>query len=223
MNGAEDFDKSLKISKLTLKMTGLYFGKQKTTWTEYIRNTWFYYFNLQFLYTDIVGEFIWFFEKFQVGLSFNEVTFLVPCISMCLLGSVKAAYVFINEKHVMHLINRLRELHPQINKLQHNDNSAEGKLNKVIQDATKVLNFVVNVLSYTNAALYVAVICTPLIIMAVVYYRSGELKLYYPVLVSYPFINSSDIRVWPFAFVHQTWSGKNMLVKTLILKCNINN
>lgn len=209
MSGAKEFDNTMRISKLTLKLCGMGLGKPKNTWAEYFKNTWMFYFNMLILYTAIIGEILWIVKKMQVGIHFNEVTYSIPCFTFSILGTIKTVSILKNEVNVVNFLKRLKELHPNLKEEKHKFNDKdEENLNKYCKDAIRTLNLIINILAYTNSLLFVTVIFTPAIIMIYIYFKSGQAITLYPILVFYPYINSSDIRIWPMAYVHQSYSGK---------------
>lgn len=191
-----DFDESLKKINFAFRLTGLNIQNKKRT----RKQNCIYLFNFLWLNTDIIGALSWVFEGILNGKNFIELTYVAPCVTLSVLGDVKAIYLLLNEKKVLNLIEHMRNLEKKANGLV---NSEQENLTR---PDIKFLNVVIKVLNVLNCLMIVVFDLSPLILIAVKYFTRGELELMLPFMDVYPF-DGYDLRYWPWAYAHQIWSG----------------
>lgn len=189
-------DESLQKINFAFRMTGMNIKNEKRT----LKQNCVYLFNFLWLNTDILGALSWVIQGIFNGKNFTELTYVAPCLTLSILGDIKAIYLILNEKKVLKLIQKLRQLE------QRADQFENSERDDVIQPDIKFLNAVVKVLNLLNCLMIVVFDLSPLIIITVTYFTKGELQLMLPFLDVYPF-DSFDLRYWPFAYIHQIWSG----------------
>lgn len=199
------FDKTIKNVMFYLKLIGLNFENNIDH-----RRRWFYIYNFFHLNVDVGCEIVWLIlHAATTGIEFIEVTYIIPCLSLCFLGNAKALCFLFNMENVRELFLKLKELF-KVNEIKHPEKSTVWKELRKIGVMTKVL-------LYFNVSGAIGFALIPWVIFASKYYSTGEIKLSLPFIVSYPF-DYTDIRFYPFAYVHQLWTGtflcKNKFIKT---------
>lgn len=197
------FDQTIKKIELILRFGGFNIKSGEITSSDYIKSRIIYIINFVWLNVDLAGGIYWFIDGVKTGKDFLGLTYIAPCISLSTLANIKGLLLVVNEKHVHKLIENLRNLE---NKEKERQQSKEK--DEIIKKERDFLNIVINVINW----LYVFVILTfalsPIAIIMVKYYNTGELDLILPFLVLYPF-DPFKVKVWPFVYLHQLWSGKS--------------
>nr|ARO76430.1 odorant receptor 25 [Conogethes punctiferalis] len=189
------FDQSLQKIKFAFRLTGLNIQNEKRS----MKQNCVYLFNFLWLNTDIIGALFWVIDGMLSGKNFTELTYVAPCLTLSILGDVKAIYLVLNESKVHTLIANLRKLEQKANQFENFEQD------KLIEPDIRLFNVVIKVLNVLNCLMIVVFDLSPLIIIAVKYFTTGELELMLPFLDVYPF-DSFDLRYWPFAYIHQIWS-----------------
>lgn len=221
MKGKEAFDNSLKMTIITLWISGISVYNNNREFLKKIFSTLFY-FNLLWLYTDVFGEFFWLIEGIQSGKSFGELSMIAPCTTICLLATAKSAPLHFNRDLLMKVFNKLKELHPvhdnedpiPLNNEIYEDETKdmdETKLKeiekKMVNDALKFINIVSTFLSICFSMVVIVFSLSPLMSMAYDYHTEGKTDLKLPFLVKYFFDPFTKSR-WPLFYFHQVWSSK---------------
>nr|QIJ45790.1 olfactory receptor [Glyphodes pyloalis] len=188
-------DESLQKIKFAYHLTGLNIEHDKRT----LKQNCVFWFNFLWLNTDIIGALSWIIQGILCGKNFTELTYVAPCLTLSILGDIKAIYMALNERQVRDLIENLRKLEQKGSTF---DNLDEDKIK---EPDINFLNIVIKVLNVLNCLMIVVFDLSPLVMIAVKYFRKGELELMLPFLDVYPF-DSFDLRYWPFAYIHQIWS-----------------
>lgn len=136
------------------------------------------------------------------GKDFLELTSVAPCLTFTILAMIKSHFYYLSETYVKKLIQLLRELEVRENKREISIDKQE-----IIDKETGFLNAVINVLYVCSCSMIVVFDMTPLIMIAVKYYKTNEFEMLLPYLDVFSFI-PYELKYWPFAYVHQIWSGE---------------
>ncbi|XP_028167115.1 odorant receptor 4-like [Ostrinia furnacalis] len=189
------FDKSLKKITFAFRLTGLNIENDKRNFKQ----NCVYLFNFLWLNTDIVGALQWVLYGIASGKNFTELTYVAPCLTLSILGDIKAVFMILNEKKVHILMDNIRSLELKAKEFENSERE------DMIKPEIKFLNIIISVLNVLNCLMIVVFDASPLILIAVKYFTTGQLELMLPFLDVYPF-DSFDLRYWPFAYIHQIWS-----------------
>jgi hypothetical protein len=190
------FDKSLAKIMFVFKLTGIKIEPGKRNLTENL----VFLFNFLWLNTDIVSALGWMLMNVVNGQNFKETTFVAPCVFLSVLGDLKFLFLILNQRKVQELTANLRELEKRKNTFEHVDEE------KIIKPEIKFCDVVIKVLNVLNCLMIVVFDLSPLVLIAVKYYKTGRLELMLPFMDVYPF-EAFNLRYWPFAYIHQIWSG----------------
>ncbi|XP_028177429.1 uncharacterized protein LOC114365139 [Ostrinia furnacalis] len=197
------FEKALKKVNAMLKVSGTYFDEEdiNRNVVERFLSRRFYCFNISWLVSHIIGEFLWVIDGIKTKASVVKMTYLIPCLTLSLLGCCKSYFLIQNGNLVSELIRAL--------KLMQSDSAKSGLKTKIENELNKRL-VVLNIVMTTNSALDafgLAVFAVgPLIITWLLYNSTGKLVMQLPFLAKFPF-DETDIRFWPLAYLHQIWAG----------------
>nr|UVB79120.1 odorant receptor 25 [Heortia vitessoides] len=197
MPGQLLFDKSLEKINFLYQLTGFNVCSNKKNRT--FKQNCVFLFNFLWVNTDNVGALYWIINGILGGKPFTEVTFVAPCVSMTCLGIIKGVFFIINERKVSFLMEKLKALEEKRQEFGHIDDD------EVIKPEIRFLEAVTKVLNVLNVLMVIVFDLCPLIVIAVKYFKTGQLELMLPFLDVYPF-DSFDLRYWPFAYMHQIWS-----------------
>nr|BAH66322.1 olfactory receptor [Bombyx mori] len=196
------FEKALRSANFYMRVIGIPTDIRdgNRTLMERLRNRWFYCINFLWLNTDVAGEITWFVKGLLSGSStLIENTYLIPCLTLCILGNVKTFFTIKYANHIIDLVAILKDLEIKNNAARKNETEIVKERLKFLTTSNKFLLFVIG----TGI---IAFGIGPLMLTASIYFSSGDMKLKLPFLIWYPF-DSSDIRYWPFVYVHQVWSA----------------
>lgn len=156
MASKEAFDKSLKLCNISLICSGIsIYPKENKLFISFLK--FIFYFNIPWLYTDVLAELYWLIEGVYEGKSFSELSFIAPCATICLLATAKSTPMYMRRDVVIQVVGKLRELHPQENELKNgsenngynNDEDLHLKQSKrvdentIVEDSMKFLNIFV--------------------------------------------------------------------------------
>ncbi|CAH0403422.1 unnamed protein product [Chilo suppressalis] len=226
-NGKKCFENSLRRTKLFLSLSGIRISATK--WPkalEKLFDTYFYYFQVFWLYADVLGEISWLIEGVLNGSSFLELSLAVPCITVSCLATSKSIFLYLNRDVVVKVIDKLREIYPESDEtlkyhsnadLSHDkeldifeDNSNKSDINTDIErdiknESVDFLNLVVKVQYYICSAVVVAFPLMPVSTMVFIYYSTGVLEYKYVYMVKY-FFDPFKMALWPFVYFHQVMS-----------------
>lgn len=206
-----DVDVSIKLTKNALLLAGISIGEQRM---KFLINL-FYYFNLVWLYTDVIGEFFWLTDGIKLGKSLDELSMIAPCSTICLLATAKSLPIFFNKDTLETAVANLRNIH---SKTLNNTESTDGSFErKTVVESLKFLDIIVYMLATLCAVVVVIFTSLPLMLMGYDYYHNGETDLKLPFLIQYFFDPYANTTVWGFVYFHQFWSSKyiNLVVQCL--------
>nr|AIT69876.1 olfactory receptor 11 [Ctenopseustis herana] len=195
------FDDSLRKIKFLFKFSGMQLEKKSSaTILHIIRYRWLYIFNFLWLNTDVIGEVFWIIDGAANGKKLNELTYIAPCTTLCMLANLKSIFLLLNEDELTQLIKNLREM------AKNEIGNENTEKDKIIKEQRSFLNFVISALNFWNAMTVIAFSLTPLVLMDVEFRKTNEIELMLPFLIVYP-IDPYDIKYWPFVYLHQVWSA----------------
>ncbi|CAK1578494.1 unnamed protein product [Parnassius mnemosyne] len=199
------FQKNIKRVNTILKITGLFLNEyeEKLNLKIYFKQRWFFCLNFLCIFYDVISQITWLVQKFYTGISLVELTYSGPCLAICILGCFKSYYFIKNMPHIYKFIKTLSVLY-YVERNQMTD------MNKRIEDymqyRVKFLSIGLYTLSFFDGLGIITFGVGPILISFSNYYATGNLHLLLPFFLAYPF-DSSDIRYWPIAYVHQIWSA----------------
>ncbi|KAG7305140.1 hypothetical protein JYU34_010635 [Plutella xylostella] len=128
MSAAEKFDHSLYRTKMALLASGIKFSAGNLNkFLDHIINYWLFYFNCFWLYMDVIGELIWTYEGIQEGRSFEEISVMAPCITVCLLATAKSMPLYLQRGILTNVVKELREIHPDTDGDESEDDDGERR------------------------------------------------------------------------------------------------
>lgn len=161
---------------------------------------WTFFFNLLALQYGIFAQIVWIVLAMVEGISLLEITFILPCLTICLLGEFRLGYFIYHIDSINDVINCLKTLEIA--------NRPNGKYSE--EEHNVWFNFLKNITNLLRSTSYLGVvgfIGGALVVMVTHYYDSGEVKFVLPFIGWYPF-DSFDIHFYPLACVQQILSGK---------------
>lgn len=145
------FDKSLKLCNIALIFSGItIYPKENKSFLSFLK--FIYYFNIPWLYTDVLAEVNWFIEALFQDKTVSELSFTAPCVTISLLGTVKITPMYIYRETVIEVVAKLKKLHPYEKELKngtenidHNndedfENSKREDNMKIVKNTEKLLN-----------------------------------------------------------------------------------
>lgn len=136
------------------------------------------------------------------GNNFTELSFVAPCLTFSFLGIAKSVCYTLYDKEANQLLEDLIKLDVSRKDSCNNENAKKIKASE--SNFLRKVLYIFNALFLVLTTLYNA---SPLIATAVTYYMTGKLKLFLPFLDVYPF-DALNLKYWPYAYIHQIWSGK---------------
>ncbi|CAG4982797.1 unnamed protein product [Colias eurytheme] len=207
-----DFDDSFKMTRFALLVSGIdVYEKSDRRWLKLF--SYLFHINLVWLYTDVVGELFWLVEGIRVGKSFEQLSIIAPCTTICLLATARSSPLYLNRDSILNIFNKLRQLHPGTKNDDNTPVDGTDKANesyseienKIKVSTTDILNKLTTFMSISNLIVIIAFCFLPLFSMWVEYNQTGVLKLKLPFLVKYFFDPFTKTR-WPLIYIHQIWS-----------------
>lgn len=168
---------------------------------EKIKYRWVFSFNFMVVFSAVIASVYYIILGVVTGKSFIEVTSVIPCLTFSILAMIKAHCHLIYEEHVKELIDLLRDL-----EVKENNREKCVEKEEIIENETGFLNKVINVLYVLNCSMIVVFDMTPMVLIAVKYYQTKEFEMLLPYLDVFSFI-PYELKYWPFAYIHQIWSG----------------
>ncbi|XP_063834070.1 putative odorant receptor 92a [Ostrinia nubilalis] len=202
----QPIDKSLRKIRFIFRYAGMNLEERPRTWCQ----SFIYVVNFLWIATDIIGEINWIFEGVSKGTSFVELTHVAPCLSLGTMSEFKTAFVVAHEKSLFRLIGNVREMERKrlVGPIAH----------KLVKEESKFLYNLVFAMKMVNWVLVVVFDFGPLVWIVVKYFIYGELELLLPIIDIYPF-DCYDLRIWPFAYIHQIWTAWVVVTEILGVDC----
>nr|AOE48017.1 putative odorant receptor OR12 [Athetis lepigone] len=194
------FDQSLQKLDVLFRYSGMNLQKNIASVKDIIKHRWLFSLNFMCVFSAIIASVYYIIFGIISGKSFIEVTSVAPCLTFSILSMIKSFYHLAYEKNIKELIDLLRDLEIK-------ENNREKCIDKeeIINEETGFLNKVINVLYVLNCSMIVVFDMTPMVLIAVKYYKTKEFEMLLPYLDVFSFI-PYELKYWPFAYIHQIWS-----------------
>nr|WCC57563.1 odorant receptor 41 [Papilio memnon] len=141
-----------------------------------IKRRLIYIFNFIWLNSDIICSIFYLINGVKNGSDMTDITYLAPCSMLSAISNLKSIYLISYNNYVNNLIDELR-----------------------------FLNIVLNLLNIFNIGMVVNFTFSPLILIAINYFRTKKVELMLPFLDVYPF-DPLNIKCWPLVYIKQIWS-----------------
>ena len=192
----------LKRVNIVLKLIGLSIDSDdyNKTVLQRIRKHWIYCIHGVSFNLSVICEIMWLVRSLFVGCTLWEITYLMPCITLCFLGDLKV-FFFIQHMHrVNELVNLLRTL--QSKDIEDTE--------QFVTETKKWLSFLSTILKILLVLIIfgaVAFALGPFYVTGSHYLSTGEIKLVLPFIAWYPF-NELDMQIWPIIYLSQLWGGE---------------
>ncbi|XP_041973377.1 odorant receptor 67c-like [Aricia agestis] len=168
----------------------------------------YYYFNLHWTLLDTISEVACLINGLVKGEDFGEVTFVAPCMILCLMSFTQSVY-FTRKLHIVEDLMRSVRLH--LSKV-YEQGMFDEKV-ELLKRTFKTVDVMITVLSITFRGGLTFFGLSPIFRITKQYYFNEPIYYTLPYLVLYPF----DIQVianWLIAYVHIMWTAI-VLVLTL--------
>lgn len=135
--------------------------------------------------------------------TFDEISFLIPCVTISVLGTVKTTALYLQSDSLRNTLDKLRDIHPEVPE-NGNDLSKDQQMAKDAQEhLTRVFLVYFAAIVVANSAFCVL----PLMLMGYDYYVLGETEIKLPFATKF-FFDTDRPAVWPFLYFHQVVSSK---------------
>ncbi|KAF9824212.1 hypothetical protein SFRURICE_019892 [Spodoptera frugiperda] len=175
------------------------YDDNNTPMVQRLRKHWMCFINFLSFNILVMGEVTWVIRGLMYGVTLWEITYIIPCLSLCYLGNFKVYFILRQMHHVSDLVKTLRHLHGSI---KESDEEMKDEAKKWLLFLITTSNLTL-VLFISGAAEFAV---SPFVISGSHYYSTGEFKLVLPFIVWYPF-DPYDVRIWPFAYFYQLWAA----------------
>ncbi|XP_052758286.1 putative odorant receptor 92a [Galleria mellonella] len=199
------FEKYLRRTNKLLNITGIHLNEKDSnrSLTQRLRHRWFYCINTIWLYTAIIGQIKWFMEAITTNKGITEITYFMPCITLCFIGYFKA-YDFVKYAHcVNEVVDNLRKLqNMSLEKQKYRDEVEKEMLNNIL----RIYNIFTNLHVYTYFLGLLSFSIGPLLTMAVYYYSTGKIIYMLPFFIWYP-LDKTKLINWVIIYIHQIWTA----------------
>lgn len=196
-----NFEKSINKLEVLFKYSGMNINNDIITPLDMIKHRWLYVFNFIWVLSASLASIYYIVLGIANGKNFTELTSIAPCLTFAILAMIKSHYHYLNEEYVKELLILLRKL-----ELQENLKEECADKRDIIEKETGFLSTVINVLYVLNCSMIVVFDVTPLIVIAVKYFKTKEFELLLPYLDVFAII-PYELKYWPIAYIHQIWSG----------------
>lgn len=197
------FDQAIKKIEFIFLLGGFNLKSGVVTTSDFIKSRIIYIFEFLWVNADLAGEVYWFIDGVLSGYDFLGLTYNAPCISLTLLSTTKGILLVLNEKRVYQLIENLRSMERRENEREQTKEKSE-----MISNEKDFLNRVIKSINWLYVFVMIAFALLPVLVMYMNYMNTKQMELVLPFLIRYPF-DQFNIKVYPFVYLHQIWSGKN--------------
>lgn len=196
------FDQSLQKLNILFRLSGMNLQKKIKTTSDTIRYRFLFTFNFLWVLSATIASFYYILLGITEGKNFVELTNVAPCTTFTILSIFKSFFHLINEAEISKLIDSMR-------KLERDEKNRQISIEKdqIIAEDRQFLNRVITVLYVLSCLMIVVFDMTPLVLMAVKYYKTNEFEMLLPYLDVFSFI-PYEFKYWLFAYIHQIWSGE---------------
>ncbi|XP_047510145.1 putative odorant receptor 92a [Pieris napi] len=194
-----EFENSLKLTKISFFLSGINLSIKRSIPLNFL-----FIFNFLWLFIDVFGEFYWVIEGVRAGKSFEELSVIVPCTVICFLATFRCVPLYLNNKLLANIFDKLREIHPTS---EFKENEIEKEEKEITARAVKLFYNLIIFMVIANSSVVIAFCLLPLLLMAIDYQKTGEIELKLPFLVKY-FFDPFTMTKWPFVYLHHIWSSE---------------
>lgn len=195
------FDQSLQKLNVLFKYSGLNMKHKIVSTSDMIKHRWLFTFNFLWVMSATIASFYYIYIGIIQGKKFIELTSVAPCLTFTILAIFKSFFLLINEGNIFKLTETLRRLELE------STNKISIEKFSIAKEDRNFLNTVINVLYFINCCMIIVFDMTPLVLIGIKYYKTKEFEMLLPYLDVFSFI-PYELKYWPFAYVHQIWSGK---------------
>nr|WEG72124.1 odorant-receptor-30 [Grapholita molesta] len=207
------FDESLRKLNVMFKISGIYLDRKiQNTFEHILKYRSFYIINFLWLNTDVIGELLWLIQGAIEGKNLEELTYIAPCSTYCMLANIKALTLISNEDNIQNLFTKLRDM----------ENVGVGEYSRdkemVVVKMRKYLNVVIQAVKVFSMLTAVLFSLSPAMLMGLEYSQSGQFKLMLQFMVVYP-VDPYDIKYWPFVYLHLVWSTILVVSQVAAVDC----
>lgn len=151
-----------------------------------------------------LAEFFWLLDAVKSKKSFLEITFILPCFTLCVLSLVKSFFILYYAQYSNDLRQRLQTLQSELSSsepereafITHLNGTHISRLNTI----SKCIHYVMNI----GVVLFMS---TPLLIMLTQYHSKGEVEYILPLFGIYPF-DTQDTKYYICVYIHQALASK---------------
>ncbi|KAH9645655.1 hypothetical protein HF086_005304 [Spodoptera exigua] len=199
-------DKSLDKLGVLFRYSGINLEKDIVSPMDTIKHRWLYALNNFCVVTAEMVGIYYIIDGIIKGKSFIEVTSVAPCLTFSLLALIKCMYHHMYEEQIKELINLLRDL-----ERKENDREECADKQEIIDEEAGFLNKVINVLYVLNCCMIVVFDMTPIVLIAVKYYKTKQFEMLLPYLDVFTII-PYKLAYWPVAYFYQIWSEVMVLL-----------
>ncbi|XP_072946479.1 odorant receptor 67c-like [Epargyreus clarus] len=194
------FENSIKLPKISLEFAGIdIYPRQNNPGVIGFIRTWLFYFNLIWLYPDVIGEVYRVIDGFQSGKTFDELSMSAPCAAICMLSTAKTFPLYFNRDALQKVVEKLTILHPDQESIK------EDVKRRILEEAAKILKKIIFIFFNLFAAVGITFCISPCVAMMYNYYTTGTTDFMFPFRIKYFFDPNTSVR-WPFVYLHQFWS-----------------
>ncbi|XP_050680635.1 uncharacterized protein LOC126976376 [Leptidea sinapis] len=193
MNYQKTFDDPLKLTKLALLLSGINVIDKNISKAARLAIDSLFFFNLAWLYMDVIAEFFWLLDGLRIGKSFDELSIIAPCTTICLLSSAKSTALYCKGNILKATVKKFKEINEDIDR-------------DIIKKSVKTLHNVILIMKCSSVVVVLVFCSLPLLSMAYDVYNYGETVKKLPFLVKY-FFNPFTEMMWPLVYFHQIWSN----------------
>ncbi|XP_052758285.1 putative odorant receptor 92a [Galleria mellonella] len=179
------FQKYLDRTNKFLNITGMYLKEEDSNRSliQRLRHRWFYCFNSICFNTAIIGQIGWYIEAIMTDKSITEITYFMPCVTLCFLGNLKAFYFVKYAHYVNGVVDNLKKLQNLSSEKQKYRDDVEEEM---LKNGLRIYNMFTYMLVCTNGCGLLSFIIGPLLTMAVYYYTTSKIVYLVPFFIWYP-------------------------------------
>ncbi|VVC86896.1 unnamed protein product [Leptidea sinapis] len=212
MNYQKTFDDPLKLTKLALLLSGINVIDKNISKAARLAIDSLFFFNLAWLYMDVIAEFFWLLDGLRIGKSFDELSIIAPCTTICLLSSAKSTALYCKGNILKATVKKFKEINEDNVELANLDddnkdnNESVGTKTKdyvnrvkdrdIIKKSVKTLHNVILIMKCSSVVVVLVFCSLPLLSMAYDVHNYGETVKKLPFLVKY-FFNPFTEMMWP--------------------------
>lgn len=160
-----------------------------------------YIFNFIMLNIDTAGAMVYVISGIAQRKKLIEISYALPCVTICWLGNTKVVPVLANENSIDLLINNIRKF-----EIDQKNRPRDLEVDTIIKEEDDYLNKTIRILYIFCIVLLATFPLLPLMLMLLKYLETNEVELILPFLVVYPF-DAFDMRYYPYVYLRQIWSG----------------